>query len=177
MGKNEIDLMVLGALVLGPAHGYELKKRITDMFGVVYPNLSNSVIYPRLARFQQEGYIKFKVESQTNAPTRKVYWLTDLGLKHVKELAATPIRLTGQVQSSYNDELTVHIVFFNLISKEERKRVIEPYYAFALARYDELMAKLEKYSAILDKFNLELLQYAVSVLKSTVDLYKRLMEM
>jgi DNA-binding PadR family transcriptional regulator len=169
--------MVLGALVLGPAHGYELKKRITDMFGAVYPNLSNSVIYPRLARFQQEAYIKFKVESQTNAPNRKVYWLTDSGLKHVKELTATPIRLTGQAQSSYNDELTVHIVFFNLISKDERTRVIEPYYAFASARYDELVGKLEKYSAVLDKFNLELLQYAVSVLKATIDLYKRLMEM
>ena len=79
------------------------------------------------------------------------------------------------MQSSYTDDLTVHIVFFNLISKEERKRVIEPYFAFASARYEELAGKLEKYSATLDKFNLELLQYAVSVLKSTVDLYKRLL--
>ncbi len=177
MGKNEIDLMVLGALVLGPAHGYELKKRITDMFGSLYPNLSNSVIYPRLAQFQNEDYIKCRVESQPNAPNRKVYWLTESGLKHVKELTATPIRLTGQVQSTYTDELTVHIVFFNLITKEERQKIIEPYYAFALARYDENVGKLEKYSAILDKFNLALLEYAVLMLKGTVDLYKRMMEM
>lgn len=30
MDKNEIDLMVLEALVLGSANGYELKKRIVD---------------------------------------------------------------------------------------------------------------------------------------------------
>ncbi len=176
MGKNEIDLMVLGALVLGPAHGYELKKRITDMFGSVYPNLSNSVIYPRLAQFQKEGYIKFKVESQTNAPNRKVYWITDSGFKHVKELTATPIPLVGQVQSSYTDELTAHIVFFNLICKEERKRVIEPFYVFALGRYEELAGKLEQHSSTLDRFNLGLLEYAVGVTKSSVDFYRRIME-
>ncbi len=177
MDKNELDLMVLGALVLGPAHGYELKKRITDMFGSVYPNLSNSVIYPRLAQFQRDAYINCKVESQEKAPNRKVYWLTDAGLKHVKELTATPIRLVGQVQSTYTDELTVHIVFFNLISKAERHGVIEPYYVFTQARYDENVAKLEKYSAILDRYNLALLDYAVSMLKGTLDLYRRLMEM
>lgn len=177
MGKNEIDLMVLGALVLGPAHGYELKKRIIDMFGSLYPNLSNSVIYPRLANFQNNDFIKCKVESQASAPNRKVYWLTELGLNRVKELTATPIRLTGQVQSSYNDELTIHIVFFNLISKDERRNVIEPYLTFTLKRYGELTEKLEKYSAILDKFNFELLQYAVSVLKMTIDLYKRMIEL
>jgi DNA-binding PadR family transcriptional regulator len=176
MGKNEMDLMVLGALVLGPAHGYELKKRITEMFGSVNPSLSNSVIYPRLAQFQNEGYIKCKVESQINAPNRKVYWITESGFKRVKELTATPIPLVGQVQSTYTDELTVHIVFFNLISKEERKQVIEPFYVFALARYDELAGKLEQHSATLDRFNLGLLEYAVSVLKSTVDLYRRMMD-
>jgi DNA-binding PadR family transcriptional regulator len=177
MDKNELDLMVLGALVLGPAHGYELKKRITDMFGPIYPNLSNSVIYPRLAQFQKEVYINCKVESQEKAPNRKVYWLMDAGLKRVKELTASPIRLIGQVQSTYTDELTVHIVFFNLVSKDERRRVIEPYYAFTQQRFDENVTKLEKYSAILDKYNLALLEYAVSMLRGTLDLYRRLMEM
>ncbi len=176
MGKNELDLMVLGALVLGPAHGYELKKRITDMFGSLYPNLSNSVIYPRLAQFQTDGYIKCKVETQPNAPSRKVYWLTEDGLKRVKQLTATPIKLTGQVQSSYNDELTVHIVFFALISKEDRRKILEPYFAYTQTRLEELEGKLEKYSATLDQFNLELLRYAVGVLQSTIDLYRRLME-
>lgn len=37
MGKNEVDLIVLGALLGGPAHGYEVKKRIALAFGVQYP--------------------------------------------------------------------------------------------------------------------------------------------
>jgi DNA-binding PadR family transcriptional regulator len=147
------------------------------MFGPIYPNLSNSVIYPRLALFQKDAYINCKVESQEKAPNRKVYWLTDAGLNHVKELTASPIRLIGQVQSTYTDELTVHIVFFNLISKEERKRVIEPYYEFTQQRHNENMDKLEKYSAVLDRYNLALLEYAVSMLRGTLDLYQRLMEM
>jgi DNA-binding PadR family transcriptional regulator len=176
MGKNEFDLMVLGSLVLGPAHGYQLKKRITGSFGSVYPNLSNSVIYPRLAKFQQKGYIKCKIEPQANAPKRKIYWLTDEGFKRVKELTATPIKLTGAVQSGYTDELTVHIVFFGLISKEERRRIVEPFYDFTLKRLEEVDGKRERYSAVLDKFNVALLEYAGLVLKSTVDLYRKLLE-
>jgi DNA-binding PadR family transcriptional regulator len=44
MGKNEIDLMVLGALLAGPAHGYHIKKRIAVSFGAQYPNLSDSAV-------------------------------------------------------------------------------------------------------------------------------------
>jgi DNA-binding PadR family transcriptional regulator len=175
MGKNEIDLMILGSLVLGPAHGYELKKRITDSFGSVYPNLSNSVIYPRLALFQEKGYIKCKIEPQKNAPDRKIYWMTKEGFEQVKVLTATPIKLTGAVQSGYTDELTVHIVFFGLISKEQRQAVVSPFYDFTLKRLEEINTKIEQ-SATLDKFNVSLLEYAVLVLKNTADLYRKLLE-
>jgi len=32
MGKNEVDLTVLGALLGGPAHEYEVKKRVSIDF-------------------------------------------------------------------------------------------------------------------------------------------------
>jgi hypothetical protein len=56
------------------------------------------------------------------------------------------------------------------------KKVIEPYHAFTQQRYDENVEKLEKYSAVLDRHNLALLEYAVSMLRGTLDLYRRLME-
>jgi DNA-binding PadR family transcriptional regulator len=178
MKKNEIDLMILGSLLLGAAHGYELKKRVTDSFGLLYPNLSNSVLYPRLAKFGREGLIKGKVEPQRDAPDRKVYRLTGAGFEHVKSLVATPIKLSRSTGGTYADELTVHIVFFSLITKEERRRVIEPYYNIALERYDDAVTKLGKStSKKRDKFNVALLEFAVSALKNTIEFYEKLIEM
>jgi DNA-binding PadR family transcriptional regulator len=175
MRKNEIDLMILGSLLVGPAHGYEIKRRIADSFGALYPNLSHSVLYPRLAQFEKEGFIKGKIELQHDAPNRKVYQLTAAGFKHFKALAATPITLIGSTRGTYADELAVHIVFFSLITKEERRKVIEPYYNIALNRYDDAVKK--KYiSEKLDKFTLAFLEYGVLLLKYTVELYEKLME-
>jgi DNA-binding PadR family transcriptional regulator len=178
MRKNEIDLMMLGSLLLGPTHGYELKRRIAYSFGLLYPNLSNSVLYPRLAKFEKDGLIKGKVEPQPDAPDRKVYRLTRAGFKHVKALVATPVELSASTAGTYADELTVHIVFFSLITKEERRKVIEPYYNIALTRYDDAVMKLGKSkSRKRDKFNVALLEFAVGSLKNTIEFYEQLMEM
>ena len=177
MRTNEIDLMILGSLLLGSVHGYELKRRITESFGLLYPNLSNSVLYPRLARFEKNGFIKGKVEQQRDAPSRTVYHITAAGFEHVKMLVATPIASAGSTVGTYADELTVHIVFFGLINKEERRKVVEPYYKITLSRYDDAVGKLEKNAATLDKFNSGLLEFAVLNLKSTLDFYESLMAM
>jgi DNA-binding PadR family transcriptional regulator len=178
MRKNEIDLMILGSLLLGPTHGYELKRRVTYSFGLLYPNLSNSVLYPRLAKFEKDGLIKGKVEPQHDAPDRKVYRLTRTGFRHVKALVATPVKVSASTAGTYADELTVHIVFFSLISKKERRRVIEPYYDVALTRYDDAVTKLGKSkSKKRDKFNVGLLEFAVVALKNTVEFYEKLMDM
>jgi DNA-binding PadR family transcriptional regulator len=91
MGKNEIDLVVLGSLMAGPAHGYQIKKRIADTFGDQYLHLSDSAVYPRLIRLDKEGLIKSQMQVQNNAPNKKVYQLTEAGLQKIKELAATPV--------------------------------------------------------------------------------------
>ncbi len=176
MRKNEINLMILGSLLLGPAHGYEIKRRIMDSFGVIYSKLSHSVLYPRLTQFEKDGFIKGKVEPQQNAPSRKVYQLTAAGFEHVKVLVATPIA-ADSTSGTYTDELAVHIVFFSLIPKEERCNVIEPYYKIALNRYDDAVKKVEKYAASekIDKFNLAFLEYGTLLLKYTVELYEKLM--
>ena len=168
--------MILGSLLLGPAHGYEIKRRIGETFGVLYPNLSHSVLYPRLAQFEKEGFITGKVEPQRDAPSRNVYRLTEAGFKQIKVLTATPVRLAGSPSGTYADELAVHIVFFSLITKEERCRVIEPYYRITLVRYDDAVKKLEKLaSENIDKYNLAFLEHGVLLLKYTVELYEKLM--
>jgi DNA-binding PadR family transcriptional regulator len=176
MQSNEIDLMFLGLLMQGPAHGYELMRRIAISFGTQYPNPNGSVIYPRLARFEKEGLVTCKVEEQQGVPNKKVYSLTEAGYKRVKELVATPIQMSGKMSDAYGDELTIHIVFFGLITKEERRKVIEPFYKLALYRYDDAKQKMDKYQTGLDKYSLTLLRYGAQLLKLYIEMFKEIME-
>jgi DNA-binding PadR family transcriptional regulator len=176
MGKNEIDLMILGLLMQGPAHGYELKKRIAISFGTQYPNLSDSAIYPRLAQFEKEGLVEGKVEQQQGVPNKKVYRLSEAGLKRMRELAATPVNASGVISDANADDLMVHIAFFSLITKEERRKVVEPFYNYALFRYEDATQKMEKYQYVFDKFSLTLLKHGIPMLKTTLEMYRDIME-
>jgi DNA-binding PadR family transcriptional regulator len=76
MGKNEIDLMVLGVLLAGPVHVYQIKKRMAASFvyqypGGTYASISDSLVYPRLSRFEKEGFVNCRLEIQSKAQTGK----------------------------------------------------------------------------------------------------------
>jgi len=178
MGRNDVDLVVLGALLGGPAHGYEVKKRITLAFASQYPNLSDSAIYPRLSFFEREGFVVSRVELQKGAPSRRIYQLTDSGVKRIKELAATPVKLPRSgIRNTEADMLSIHIVFFRFISEEDRKKVIEPFYDFAKRRYEIACRYMESYPREkLDEFVYPYLEYGIKVLKLSLELYEKLVE-
>jgi DNA-binding PadR family transcriptional regulator len=177
MGKNEIDLMILGVLMAGPAHGYQIKKRIASTFGDQYPHLSDSAIYPRLINFDKEGLVKSQIQMQYNAPNKKVYQLTEAGLKKIKALAATPVKANKKITNADGDDLIIHILFFSLISREERKKIIEPFYNYSKWRRDTAIEKLEKYKSQIDKFALVLFEYGIPMGEKGLEMYQKLMDM
>ncbi len=175
MGKNEIDLILLSGLLIGPAHGYQIKHRIEEGFGSFYFKLNNSLLYSRLAQFEGEGLIEGKLEIQEGAPNKKVYHLTDAGYKRIRELAATPVKTTGFIwPDSY--ELTVHAAFFGLITKEEREKVIRPFYEIMKEQYENAIQKYEKYGPEMDKFGVVTVNYGIEMIKQNLELYKKLAE-
>ncbi len=52
-----LELVVLGLLMQGPMHGYDLRKRIREEFGPL-ANLSFGSLYPALGRMEQAGAIE-----------------------------------------------------------------------------------------------------------------------
>lgn len=177
MGKNEIDLMILGVLLRGPAHGYQIKRRIAEIFGEQYPNLSDSAVYPRLKQFNSEGVVKSKIELQYNAPNKKVYELTDVGLERIKKLVSTPVEVKKKIGNGDVDNLIIHVFFFGLISKEERRKVVEPFYNFAKQQHENAINKLEMYGSRMDKFTIVLLEYGIPSLKISMDMCQKLMDL
>lgn len=76
--KSDLDALVLGVLQLGPAHGYEIAKRIRVRSAQVLEAGENR-LYPGLRRLEEEGLISSSWEEQDNRPPRKIYRLTEAG--------------------------------------------------------------------------------------------------
>ncbi len=71
-------LLILNALSKGPAHGYEIIKRIESMFFGLY-SPSPGVIYPNLQLLEEEGYVDLLEEEG-----RKVYEITEKGREYLR---------------------------------------------------------------------------------------------
>jgi DNA-binding PadR family transcriptional regulator len=177
MGKNEIDMMILGMLRIRPSYGYDLKKRIDFAFAPQYPDLSDSAIYPRLQQFEKDGFVTSRLEVQRHAPNRRIYQLTDPGLNYLRRLVETPVKTGRRIRSSDVQDLLIHIFFFRLISKEKRRIVLEPFHKNAAERYDAIVKQKEIQHLKLDKFALVTLEYGLPMLKLSKEMYERLMEM
>ena len=102
MGKNEIDLMVLGVLLAGPVHGYQIKKRMAatfvDQSWRPIRKYKDSIVEPRLSRFEKEGCVNCRLEIQSKAPNKKIYQLTERGCEQIQKLTATPFDFGGKVR-------------------------------------------------------------------------------
>lgn len=151
IGKNEMDLVILGILMGAPLHGYMLKQAIESNYGDRYFKLSNSALYPTLGRLEQGGYIEGKREMQETVPDRKVYHITEAGRKRLVELAATPIAPSSSPGAT-DYAFKVHAVHFGHITREDRRKVTGPLLEDAKAELKEALAKREKFDNDMKKY-------------------------
>ncbi|MCD1293742.1 PadR family transcriptional regulator [Methanocella sp. CWC-04] len=172
----DMDLVILGTLLAGPAHGYQLKQKIEGSFGSKYFKISNSSLYPKLTKLESDGFIEGRREPQEKVPDRKVYYVTDAGMKRLQELVATPIK-PGSSPGSEEYEFMLHAVYFNLISKEQRSKVITPIYESKKAELKEALEKRENLGPHMPGFPLAVLDNGIEMLKISVRFYETLLEM
>jgi DNA-binding PadR family transcriptional regulator len=165
------DLIILGMIYLMPSHGYQLKKNIKESFGNPYFKLNNNVLYPTLAKMEQECLIEGK-EMPGEKMNKKVYRITEKGKKELLEMVATP------VEPDIDDfDFKVQAVFFDLIPKEKRLKVIKPLYETKLQLYHEALKKKETYGHLIQPISLIVLEYGIKEIENSLEFYKKLMEM
>jgi DNA-binding PadR family transcriptional regulator len=76
---NNVDLMLLGVLRLGPAHGYAIIAALRERSGGEF-DLAEGTIYPALHRLERAGLVASSVEL-TQGRRRRTYALTPRGRK------------------------------------------------------------------------------------------------
>jgi DNA-binding PadR family transcriptional regulator len=112
-----VEILILRRLRSGPAHGYELRKRVEETTGFV---LHNNSLYPALRRFEEAGAVTKAAEPQEGRPPRLVYTLTDVGRDLLHDmLAELPAEQAGQPE-----EFLARLGQFTLLTPAERAGVI-----------------------------------------------------
>jgi PadR family transcriptional regulator PadR len=84
MRKGLIELCVMAALKDGEAYGYQILQRLSRAQALT---ISESAVYPILARLAAEGMVKVRVGPSPNGPPRRYYCLTRAGDERLAEMA------------------------------------------------------------------------------------------
>jgi len=112
-----IEIIILRRLFGGPAHGYELRKRVEQTTGVV---LHNNSLYPALKRFEEAGAVTKTTEPQPGRPPRLVYTITDTGRDLLHDMLAE----LPPDQAADDSEFMARLGQFSLLSPSERHGVL-----------------------------------------------------
>jgi len=131
-----LEILVLAELAVRPAHGYELKKRIhQDLAGQV--QLNSNTVYPALRRFTTAGLVTATEERIPGRPSRQVYRLTPAGRDHLHSLLVS----FDDTLARRGEEFWTRVAFFDLLSKDERRVVLDAR-ARALAAHRDTLTGL-----------------------------------
>jgi PadR family transcriptional regulator PadR len=84
MRKGLIELCVMAALKGGEAYGYQILQRLGRAEALT---ISESAVYPILARLAAEGMVKVRVGPSPSGPPRRYYRLTAQGEARLTEMA------------------------------------------------------------------------------------------
>ncbi|MDJ8809504.1 DUF4180 domain-containing protein [Salmonella enterica] len=104
-----IQMAILGILSWKSSTGYELKKIFEDS-SFMYWSGNNNQIYKALLNLENEDLVTSEVVHQDNSPSKKIYTITEEGLKELKNwLVSSPeapeIKKTFLVQLAWSDML------------------------------------------------------------------------
>jgi DNA-binding PadR family transcriptional regulator len=132
-----VEILILRRLRGGPAHGYELRKRVEETTGFV---LHNNSLYPALKRFEDAGAVTKSTEQHEGRPPRLVYTLTDVG----RDLLHHMIADLSPEAAADDGEFMARLGQFSLINPVERAAVLA-------ARTQALRTRLTHFRTMRDR--------------------------
>ena len=148
---ESLEFALLGLLSQGPLHGYELRKRMSAVYGP-FRALSFSVIYPQLRRMQEKDLIEesFTESGGLSRRSRIVYSLTAKGKKRFSEIAET------DNPDYWEDEsFGMRFAFFSPTPKPNRVRILEGRLRRLSEKRAILKSELDRTPAGIDRYLVE----------------------
>ncbi|SCX91860.1 PadR family transcriptional regulator [Microvirga guangxiensis] len=110
--------LCLAVLSMGDASGYEIKKRVEEVFSR-FIDVAPSGIYAALKLLDQEGLVSAKVVPQEGRPNKTVYTLLEAG----REALTTSLR-ASEGRHKIRSELVTLLMFADLLPPEKLRDVL-----------------------------------------------------
>ncbi len=82
--KGMVELAVLATIAREETYGYRIVEQLQRLDGL---ELTESTVYPVLARLSRDGFLAIRMEASPAGPMRRVYRLTAEGRQHFGEMA------------------------------------------------------------------------------------------
>jgi DNA-binding PadR family transcriptional regulator len=140
-GNVSPEYALLGFLIAGPSHGYDLHQRFRVELGQVW-HLSQSQAYAILKRLEQHGDISAKLIEQEKLPARQMLYLTQAGRHRFFEWLEIGI---GRTARSIRLEFLTRLYFTQLHRPENIGQIYNAQYAeieLTIARLGSLLEHL-----------------------------------
>ena len=84
-----LEQALLGLLMQGPMHGYDLHRRAKEDLGRIW-HMGISNIYGALKRLEEANHVESTLSPQDNRPARKIYRITRAGRKSFRDWVRQP---------------------------------------------------------------------------------------
>jgi len=99
---NEREAAVLGLLCESPLYGYTIEKIIEERGMRHWTDIGFSSIYYVLKRLESKRLITSSCEQQEDKPSRKVYTITDAGVRMMKRTVRSLLTSHTRTSSSFD---------------------------------------------------------------------------
>ena len=84
MKKGVLELSVLYTLTTDELYGYDIMKRITEIF----PEINESTVYAVLRRLHSDGCTESYIGEHSEGPKRKYYRVTSKGMEELEKMVS-----------------------------------------------------------------------------------------
>ena len=140
-GNVSPEYALLGFLIAGPSHGYDLHQRFTEQLGHVW-HLSQSQAYAILKRLESRGDISARLIEQDKLPARQILHITGSGRSRFFAWLEKGI---GTTSRSIRLEFLTRLFFAQLHRPERIALIYHAQYAeieATVARLESLLVQL-----------------------------------
>jgi PadR family transcriptional regulator, regulatory protein AphA len=152
--KISAENALLGILVEGPKHGYELHGYVATEMNQFW-NLSMSQVYALLKRMEHEGMVVSRQEWQGTRPPKKIFALTSRGREGFLHWVSTPVRHIRDIRI----EFMAKLFFAGKLCSKERITLVEKQIALLDEKLDVIKNSKEKSA---DEFQALIYSFKVS---------------
>ena len=159
--RPSTEYILLGALMSGPRHGYEIMQFLDSAFESTW-HVGTSQLYALLKRLEWEGLVVSSLKTQKDRPAKRVFSLSLAGEKSFLVWLNCPTENVRDLRT----EFLAKLFFFRHLGLDEGDKLITRQIQ-ALNRNKERL--LQRYENEADSYNRLVLEFKMSTVEAWID--------